>query len=218
MSLIAIASLIGFMSTSGIKAGGGTVFDSVTKAPIAGAIVTLACRKDGLLHGSPVISRVGKTTDSDGRFFFDKSDMRGCDHVPVRASKEGYVPTSSLDVRYSYADYQTIPSSVYLTRVEDARMQQLRYHEAMSYGTWSDTSTRYLSIYGGFITALNIAKTPPELQLVRETFCAKLEADNRKLSPVDRSNMSKMMAGSPTTPIDHQKFVLPFCQKTSIPP
>jgi len=197
--------------------GSGTVLNSNTQAPIAGATVTLECMRKSGLEGSTKVKDLSTSTDDRGRFSFSVFDVFKCDHAYVRPHMDGFFHTSVVDPRYdtSYPNYEKIPERLYLTPVSEKRLQELKYEAVfMPKGAPSDPGG-YSQLYRGFIRSKHIAKTDVEIKFVRDTYCAPLIVADRHLSDAERSELRKLRAGHPlgfpSVSIDHDLYVRPFC-------
>ena len=190
--------------------GRGTVLDSSTMAPVANAKVTLECMQPATGHGSITAKVFTTEADAQGRFSFATLDVIFCSHAFVRPHKEGFFDIARVDVRYERSISQ-IPETIFLAPVGEDPWLTLKYHAAMSRRSYDDGKDGYASAYGEFISARNIAKSGAQVQFVRDSFCPHLRSLNQMLSAADRASLSKVHAGSPPTPIDHDMHVKPYC-------
>ena len=218
---IAIPSSVGFLSGCvgfGMWGGSGTVLDSNTLAPVAGATVTLECMRSGLIHGATKVKDLSTNTDDRGRFSFSIFEVfLDCDHAHVHPHKEGFFSTKEVDPRYdySYPHYDKIPERLYLTPLSERTLQRLKYEAVFMPKEAPSDARAYSRLYGGFIWSRDTAKTDLEKTFVRERYCAFLIAAYRQLSNDERSELKNLRAGRPggfsSVPIDHDLHVAPFC-------
>jgi hypothetical protein len=92
-ALLALVAIATFWScfAQAMPGGNGTVLDSNTGAPVAGATVNLECRKRLFIHGSETVKNLSTVTDSQGRFSFSPFDVWRCDFAYVRPHKDGLI-------------------------------------------------------------------------------------------------------------------------------
>lgn len=203
---------LAYFSTFGMIGGSGVVLNATTEAPVQGAKVVLECSAR-LLHGYKVLKEVTRIADANGRFSYGVADLWRCDFAFVDATMDGYVLTSNLDPNYSDSNFRHVPPKVYLTPLQDERMQQLKYHAAMSQGQVSDPKYGYFRVYQEFANSENIARTAAETAFVRTSFCNRLDALNTALSDADRDELR--MGSQLMRPVDHDARVRPYCDLQS---
>jgi hypothetical protein len=206
-----VAALFAATPASAMWGGSGTVLNASTGAAMADVSVTLECNKARLIHGWDTIKNVTTVTDKDGKFSFPLSDVWRCDFAFVRPAKEGFGNTAMLDSRYADTRYEEIPGRLYLTPAGDEGLQRLKYFAAFAKGRSSDPKAQYRSLYGDFTSSVAIAKTEREIRFVKDTFCAGLIEADAQLTPAQRDELRRMQGGFPPQPIDHQRFVRPYC-------
>lgn len=213
-----ILLLAAAVSCYGMSGGGGVVLETGTGKPVAGATVTLECRRNRFLEGSDVIKELRAVTDGSGRFSFTTLDVLRCDFAYVHALKDGYVSTDGMDLRYGHDDYSTIPSQIVITPATEATMQRLNYLAAMARATSSPTPWYlYLIIYGEFSEAKHIAKQDREIAFVVAAFCPRLTALYSTLTEQDRARVhgqSVMTGGGVPAVVDHKAQVEPYCRQS----
>jgi len=198
-----------------MSGGGGVVLETGTGKAVTGATVSLECRRNRFLEGSDVIKELRTLTDSGGHFSFATSDVFRCDFAYVHASKEGYISTAGIDLRYGHDQYSTIPAQIVLTPATEATMQRLNYLAAMSKGISSPSPWMpYMVIYGNFSEAKRIAKEDRELAFVAAEFCPRLTSIYSTLSEQDKMHLrgQRVMAGNIPVLIDHEGEVEPYCK------
>jgi len=209
-----IALLAAVFSGCGMSGGGGTVLETGTGKPVAGATVVLECRRDKL-HGSEVIKEVRTVTDAAGHFSFATSEVFRCDHAYVKAEKEGYVLTAPMDLRYGHDQYSTIPNQIVLTPTTEATMQRLHFLAAMAKGTSPTRSHEYMVVYAQFSEAKRIAKADRERAFVVISFCGRLTGLYSGLSTQDKARLRGQsiatFGGGPAV-VDHEGQVEPYCK------
>ena len=186
------------------------MLDTSTGTPVAKAKVTLECMQPATGHGSITAKVITTEADAQGRFSFATLDVIFCSHVFVRPHKEGFFDIARVDVRYQRSISQ-IPETIFLAPVGEDPWLTLKYHAAMSRKIHDTGKDEYSSAYREFISARSIAKTDAQIQFVRNSFCTRLHTLNRMLTAADRASLSKVDAGSPPTPIDHDMHVKPYC-------
>lgn len=187
------------------------MLDTSTSTPVADAKVTLECMQAATGHGSITAKVLTTEADAEGRFSFATLDVFFCSHVFVRPHKAGYFDAARVDVRYQ-SSIRQIPRVIFLTPVGEDPWLTLKYHAAMAMKVDDATAKgSYAGLYGEFISAKGIAKTNEQIRFVRDSFCTRLGMWNQMLPAADRASLSKLRAGSPPTPIDHDAHVKPYC-------
>lgn len=181
-----------------MSGGGGQVLDTTTERPVAGATVTLECRRSRLGEGSVEVREVRTLSDDEGRYEFGLLQVLGCDFAYVRASKAGYVDADSIAVRYAQRSYDRIPKYRYLTPEEDAVMLRLTAITPVRTGNvvGLDGSparvAEYRHWYEGFFQAKDIARTERERRFVRERYCETLRALHGALNEQERMEAARI--------------------------
>jgi hypothetical protein len=224
--LPSIALVCAFVSgpATAMFGASGVVLDPLSRQPVAGATVTLECRKDRFLHGSDKLKDVVTTTDAAGRYAFTTGQVITCDHAYVRPSKEGYVDSGTIHTGYGYSAYQRIPEYRYLSPEADAVMLRLLAITPARTGFMfkSDGSPAWASEYRtwsvSFFEAQRIAQTPREQQYVRERYCENMQKVYAALSAEDRAWVARQGAASyrwrgsqaSGTP-DHEGELVAYC-------
>jgi len=173
----------------------GRVRDSRDLDTIADARVSVECRKTNMIHGSSVLKTLEARTDTAGVFRFGRVDLAPCDFMFVTAAKSGYVMTSSIDTRYDYTDYESIPAEVFLTPVGAIRLQYFEYEyantkgEITKYSGEPDPAGAYHRVFTGFHCSKRIAQSADEIKYVREAYCERLRKLEAGLSNPQRDQL-----------------------------
>lgn len=171
----------------------GVVRNLRDRQPLAGVRVTAECRQNQF-HGSRVLTTIATDTDANGRFAFEKAQLEPCEFMYVRAAKDGFVMTSSLDVRYGYAAYARVPAEVFLTPADATRLQRLDYEFAVSNGRSlkPNPAADYRRVFTGFHCSRLIAQTAEETAYVRAHYCERLQRIEAELNDEGRAALPAM--------------------------
>lgn len=210
-----IVVLLFALGGCGMSGGSGIVLETGAGKPIAGATVTLKCRREKFPEGSELVKTLMTTTDVNGRFKFSALDVAVCGFAYVTASKSGYVSADRLNLMYSHDDYATIPKQIVLTSEGGATMVRLEFLASMIKASSSpDHAYLYVSLYPNFEEAQRIAKSVSERAFVHASICPLLIDLHERLSEQDRVRIrgtSVMGLGGLAT-VDHEGQLEPYCK------
>ncbi|MGO9931446.1 MAG: hypothetical protein ACLPV8_06500 [Steroidobacteraceae bacterium] len=174
----------------------GQALDWTTKAPIAGAEITLDCYRDPWFsgHGHVHLRTVTHITDADGRYSFGIFDRIGCTLTTFIVKKAGYDGAFPSPPLPTFGN--AVPKNEIVIKASDRvffDLQQLvpdasvRTYVA---ATGAESAMgNYTPWFEAFFKAKRMATTPREIAYVHEHFCAELVSRYVKLSDEDKESL-----------------------------
>ncbi|MES3025337.1 MAG: hypothetical protein V4857_27495 [Pseudomonadota bacterium] len=155
----------------------GTLRDIVSQQPIAGADLTLDCRKLKF-HGSASVRQIHAVTSADGRYSFRFADTWDCAHVFVRPRKDGYKDADTV-VTLEYVVGGVTPKDLWMVREVDIPRLQLEgllnRSKSVRIGPEGRTPVEaYATVSVPFFESIRIASSPAEIKWVQDNYCSRL--------------------------------------------
>ncbi|TFZ01817.1 hypothetical protein [Ramlibacter humi] len=188
--------------------GGSVVMEADTNRPLPGAQVTLDCETSRGLEGSEVLRRVTRTTDAQGRYYFDRGDVFGCLFGSLHVEKEGYVNLSPGEIVYKNAGGLGLA----MIRAERATLHRLslsassmQWHVEAVRKPGARLAYEYSRAHEQFLTARELAQSPEERAYVAANICGPLLQVQASLTPQDLAALAgepKQWTGKVFLPVD----------------
>lgn len=194
----------------------GILQDMLTRQPIAGAELTLDCKRAKFFHGSETLRVVRTTTSEDGRFSYGIENIRDCHYLWIYPKKEGYqdayVPDSAVTVEFKIDN--EVPAYLYMVRNSD--IPQLRLNGLLNQSIGVRESPRgpmpledYMAVNTPFFRSVAIASTPEQIDWVQQRYCERLA---RLWAEVPESERKKVVEGKFADVVQYAE-VDTYCQK-----